>query len=45
MGEKVSRRNYLKYVGAGIAGLAVGGAIGYFSRTPEVIEKVTTNSN
>jgi branched-chain amino acid transport system substrate-binding protein len=40
MSEKVDRRNYLKYVGAGIAGLAVGGALGYIT-APGKIEKIT----
>lgn len=44
MGEKVSRRDYLKYIGTGVVGLAVGGAIGYFSRAPEVIKEVTTKT-
>jgi len=38
--KKVDRRNYLKYVGAGIAGLAVGGALGYIT-APGKIEKIT----
>ena len=37
--RKINRREYIKYVGAGIAGLAVGGAIGYFSRAPEVVKE------
>jgi branched-chain amino acid transport system substrate-binding protein len=39
--KKVSRRDYLKYTGAAIGGLVVGGALGYLAAPPktEVIEK------
>lgn len=42
MGEekKVNRRDYLKYAGAGIGGLIVGGALGYLT-APGKIEKIT----
>jgi simple sugar transport system substrate-binding protein len=44
MGEekKVSRRDYLKYTGAAIGGLVVGGALGYLLKPAEVIEKTAT---
>jgi len=37
--KKTDRRDFLKYLGAGVAGLAVGGAAGYFAMPPK-IEKV-----
>jgi multiple sugar transport system substrate-binding protein len=37
--KKVSRRDYLKYTGAAIGGLVVGGALGYLLKPAEVIEK------
>jgi len=44
MGEekKVSRRDYLKYTGAAIGGLVVGGALGYLLKPAEVVEKTAT---
>jgi len=44
MGEvkKVSRRDYLKYTGAAIGGLIVGGALGYLAKPAEVVEKTAT---
>jgi len=38
--KKINRREYIKYVGAGVAGLAVGGALGYLT-APGKIEKIT----
>jgi len=40
--KKVSRRDYLKYTGAAIGGLVVGGALGYVLKPTEVIEKTVT---
>jgi hypothetical protein len=40
--EKINRRDYLKYTGAAIGGLVVGGALGYVLKPSEVIEKITT---
>ena len=37
MGEKISRRDYVKYLGAGAAGLAVGGAAGYLMAPEKVV--------
>jgi simple sugar transport system substrate-binding protein len=45
MGEKekkVNRRDYLKYTGAGIGGLIVGGALGYLLKPSEVIKETVT---
>jgi len=44
MGEekKVTRRDYLKYTGAAIGGLVVGGALGYLAKPAEVIKKTVT---
>jgi len=44
MGEekKIKRRDYLKYTGAAIGGLVVGGALGYLLKPAEVIEKTVT---
>jgi simple sugar transport system substrate-binding protein len=44
MGEekKVNRRDYLKYTGAAIGGLVVGGALGYLAKPAEVVEKTAT---
>ncbi|MEM2178737.1 MAG: hypothetical protein QW272_07980 [Candidatus Methanomethylicaceae archaeon] len=46
MGEekKVSRRDYLKYTGAAIGGLVVGGAIGYLAKPTEIVEKTITKT-
>jgi len=38
--RKINRRNYLKVVGGTVAGLVIGGAIGYLSRAPAV-ERIT----
>jgi ABC-type glycerol-3-phosphate transport system substrate-binding protein len=40
--KKVSRRDYLKYTGAAIGGLVVGGALGYLAKPAEVIERTVT---
>jgi len=40
--EKVTRRNYLKYTGAAIGGLIVGGALGYLAKPTEVIKETVT---
>jgi ribose transport system substrate-binding protein len=40
--KKVNRRDYLKYTGAAIGGLVVGGALGYVLKPSEVIEKTAT---
>jgi hypothetical protein len=40
--EKINRRDYLKYVGAAIGGLLVGGVLGYVLKPLEVVEKITT---
>jgi len=40
--KKVTRRDYLKYTGAAIGGLVVGGALGYVLKPAEVIEKTVT---
>jgi len=40
--KKVNRRDYLKYTGAAIGGLVVGGALGYVLKPAEVVEKVST---
>jgi branched-chain amino acid transport system substrate-binding protein len=37
--KKINRRDYLKYTGAAIGGLVVGGALGYVLKPAEVIEK------
>ncbi|MEM2927524.1 MAG: ABC transporter substrate-binding protein [Nitrososphaerota archaeon] len=43
MGEKkINRRDYLKYTGAAIGGLVVGGALGYLAKPAEVVEKTVT---
>jgi len=44
MGEekKIKRRDYLKYTGAAIGGLVVGGALGYLAKPAEVVEKTVT---
>jgi multiple sugar transport system substrate-binding protein len=39
MGEKVSRRNYLKVLGGTVGGLVVGAAIGYLAAPGKVVEK------
>jgi len=45
MGEKsINRRDYLKYTGTTIAGLVVGGALGYVLKPSEVIEKTVTTT-
>jgi arabinogalactan oligomer/maltooligosaccharide transport system substrate-binding protein len=38
--KKINRREYIKYIGAGVAGLAIGGALGYLT-APGKIEKIT----
>jgi branched-chain amino acid transport system substrate-binding protein len=38
--KKINRREYLKYVGAGVAGVAIGGVAGYLT-APGKIEKIT----
>jgi len=40
--KKVNRRDYLKYTGAAIGGLVVGGALGYLTAPGKVIEKTIT---
>jgi branched-chain amino acid transport system substrate-binding protein len=40
--EKINRRDYLKYTGAAIGGLVVGGALGYLLKPAEVVEKTAT---
>ena len=40
--KKVSRRDYLKYTGAAIGGLVVGGALGYLAKPAEVIKETVT---
>jgi len=40
--KKVTRRDYLKYTGAGIGGLIVGGALGYVLKPSEVVERTVT---
>jgi ABC-type glycerol-3-phosphate transport system substrate-binding protein len=40
--KKINRRDYLKYTGAAIGGLVVGGALGYVLKPSEVIEKTIT---
>jgi multiple sugar transport system substrate-binding protein len=40
--KKINRRTYLKYTGAAIGGLVVGGALGYLLKPSEVIEKTVT---
>jgi ribose transport system substrate-binding protein len=40
--KKVNRRDYLKYTGAAIGGLVVGGALGYLLKPAEVVEKTAT---
>ena len=40
--SKVDRRDYLKAVGAGIAGLVIGGVVGYISKPAGIVEKTTT---
>jgi len=40
--KKINRRDYLKYTGAGIGGLIVGGALGYLLKPKEVVEKTIT---
>jgi len=44
MGEekKINRRDYLKYTGAAIGGLVVGGALGYVLKPSEVIKETVT---
>jgi ABC-type glycerol-3-phosphate transport system substrate-binding protein len=37
--KKVNRRDYLKYTGAAIGGLVIGGALGYVLKPSEVVEK------
>ena len=48
LNKKVTRRKAIstgaKVAAAGVLGLAVGGAIGYFVKPPEVIEKVRTET-
>jgi ABC-type glycerol-3-phosphate transport system substrate-binding protein len=39
MGEKVSRRDYLKVLGGTVGGLVVGAAIGYLAAPGKVVEK------
>jgi multiple sugar transport system substrate-binding protein len=39
---KVTRRDYLRYTGAAIGGLVVGGALGYLGKPAEVVEKTAT---
>jgi len=41
MGQKVTRREWLKYVGFTVVGLAVGGVAGYFTGRAGTPEKVT----
>jgi len=40
--KKITRRDYLKYTGAAIGGLVVGGALGYVLKPTEVVEKTVT---
>jgi len=40
--KKITRRDYLKYTGAAIGGLAVGGALGYVLKPSEVIKETVT---
>jgi ABC-type glycerol-3-phosphate transport system substrate-binding protein len=40
--KKINRRDYLKYTGAAIGGLVVGGALGYLLKPSEVMEKTVT---
>ena len=40
--KKINRRDYLKYTGAAIGGLVVGGALGYLAKPTEVAEKTVT---
>lgn len=40
--EEKARREYLKTVGALVAGLAVGGAAAWFGKPPETVEKTVT---
>jgi len=40
--KKINRRDYLKYTGAAIGGLVVGGALGYLLKPAEVIERTVT---
>ncbi|MEM2179143.1 MAG: extracellular solute-binding protein [Candidatus Methanomethylicaceae archaeon] len=40
--EKITRRDYLKYTGAAIGGLIVGGALGYLAKPAEVAVKTET---
>ncbi|MEM3122404.1 MAG: hypothetical protein QXH60_03115, partial [Candidatus Pacearchaeota archaeon] len=44
MGEekKINRRDYLKYTGAAIGGLVVGGALGYLAKPAEVVKETIT---
>jgi len=42
--KKINRRDYLKYTGAAIGGLAVGGALGYVLKPAEVVEKTVTKT-
>ncbi|MEM3130905.1 MAG: substrate-binding domain-containing protein, partial [Nitrososphaerota archaeon] len=40
--EKIKRRDYLKYTGAAIGGLVVGGALGYLAKPAEVVKETVT---
>ena len=40
--KKINRRDYLKYTGAAIGGLVVGGALGYLLKPSEVIKETVT---
>jgi multiple sugar transport system substrate-binding protein len=42
--EKVTRRDYLKITGGAIAGLVVGGAIGYVAKPAEMVTQTVTST-
>jgi branched-chain amino acid transport system substrate-binding protein len=41
-GKSISRRKYLELTGGAVAGLAVGGALGYLAKPPEMVTQTVT---